>query len=183
MSEAYDKGRMFEQSVAKILRSKLGARIKRDSRSGAGINRSDMNDYYNDIPLHLECKNHQTVNIKEWFRQADAAASSSKAPTVVFAMDEEVLCCLRFSDLVNFMVELADNRAEIDDLKQPVAIEQQADETIHAQIRPAVEQKIDRGYKTCPAGHLTDYYGKCLQKGCKYSRGYKPPKGKKVDKN
>lgn len=177
--EAYDKGKTFEQKVARLLRTKLGARVQRDSRSGAGYNKSDISDYYNDIPLHLEVKNQQTVNIKEWFRQADATSSFSKAPTVVFAMDEEILCCLRFTDLINFMIEIADDRAEIDDLRQPVAYQVlPKPQTVNIQLSKVVQNKTEASVKTCKEGHITDVWGYCLQKGCKYSSGYKKPKGK-----
>lgn len=119
MSESSDRGKHFELKVASVLRKKLGAKVSRDRRSGAGTNRADISDYYQQIPLHLELKDQETLKVKEWFRQADDAASFTQAPTVVFAMDEEVLCCLRFSDLVNFLVEIADQKAEIDDLRSP----------------------------------------------------------------
>ena len=177
----YEKGKTLELRVAKILRSKLGARIERDKRSGAGVNRADITDYFNDLPLHVEVKNQQTVNIKEWYRQADAAASFTKAPTVVFAMDEEILACLRFSDLVNFLVEIADNRAEIDDLKQPVIYEAQKPNIIKLDVNKLPKNTTTTG-KVCKAGHIADSYGFCLIKGCKFSRGYKAKKDKKGKK-
>jgi hypothetical protein len=186
MSEASDRGRNFERKVAGILRSKLGARVTRDRRSGAGINKSDISDYYQDIPLHMELKDQETVKVKEWFRQADAGASFTQAPTVVFALEEEVLAVIRFSDLVNFVREIADQKAEIDDLRKPFnptpIVKKPAVSPASDLVEPVVEAKIERGSKTCRNGHLCDDYGYCMQKGCQYSRGYKKPKAKKAGK-
>jgi len=192
MSESFDRGRIFERRVASILRSKLGVRVQRDKRSGAGIHKADILDYYQEIPLHLEVKDQETLKIKEWFRQADATASFNQVATLVFAMDEEILCTLRFSDLVNFLVEIADQKAEIDDLRRPIMvnIKQNEDGTvgqanlskpavITIPLKSFVGEKIDRGAQTCKDGHISDQWGYCLQAKCKYSRGYKPPKGKK----
>ncbi len=206
------KGAWLENQVAAILRKKLGARVQRDKRSGAGpTNRADISDYYQEIPLHLEVKNQETVKVKEWFRQADDAASVGQAPTVVFAMDDELLTIIRFSDLVNFMVEIADQKAEIDDLRAPVVMGYdpgQKDGDYSATVtgrknkdgsvtitdvktEPVVQfkgkkQPLSKAVKAaqeqktvmCRGGHIADSYGYCQQLTCKYSRGYRPPKGK-----
>jgi Holliday junction resolvase len=188
MSNSSARGLYLERQVAGILRKKLGAKVQRDSRSGAGVNKSDISDYYQQIPLHLEIKNQETVKIKEWFRQASDAASFTQAPTVVFAAEEEVLACLRFSDLVNFMVEIADQKAEIDDLRTPIEardLGHAARETGRSMkhfaevAAPAVKKKKSQGAKMCRNGHIADEYGYCQQKDCKYSRGYRPPKVKR----
>lgn len=187
MSLSSDRGRNFELKVARILRSKLGAKVTRDSRSGAGTNKSDISDYYQQIPLHMELKDQETIKAKEWFRQADASASFAQAATVVFNADEEVLAIIRFSDLVNFLVEIADQKAEIDDLRLPVPARQpgvpkdldKEAKRIEKVVAKHTEQKIKRGAFTCRAGHIADDYGYCMQLNCKYSRGYKPPKAKR----
>ena len=182
MSDSSDRGKHFELKVASILRRKLGAKVTRDRRSGAGVNKADISDYYQSIPLHLELKDQETLKIKEWFRQADASASFSQAPTVVFAMDEEILCCLRFSDLVNFMVELADQRAEIDDLRRPIAPVSTNDprKMPKSQLIALIEKKsIEPKTKFCRNDHIADQFGYCIQTACPYSRGYKKPKAKK----
>jgi hypothetical protein len=184
MSYSYTRGKTFELKVASMIRKKLNAKVYRDKRSGAGTNRSDISDYANSIPIHIECKDQETVKIKEWFAQADAAASFTKAPTVVFAMDEEILATLRLSDLLNFLVEIADLRAEVDDLRQPVYTSQK--EPQFATVMPAGGilplaqiQKAKQRTTTCKNGHLADEYGYCQQKSCPYSRGYKKKKEKK----
>lgn len=195
MSESSQRGKLFELKVARILRSKLGARVQRDSRSGAGINKSDISDYYMEIPMHLELKDQETVKPKEWFRQADAAASFNQAPVVVFNADEEVLSIIRFSDLVNFVREIADQKAEIDDLRAPIPLQPApvdprllAEAQLATAPKPvvlppdttlAVNKKKAQGVITCREGHIADQWGYCQQLKCKYSRGYKPPKAKR----
>lgn len=185
MSLSSDRGRNFELKVARILRSKLGAKVTRDSRSGAGTNKSDISDYYQQIPLHMELKDQETIKPKEWFRQASDAASFTQSPTVVFNADEEVLAIIRFSDLVNFLVEIADQKAEIDDLRAPLPITQpamvpsKAADPILDKLEEPIKKVIQRGAKTCRAGHIADEWGYCQQLSCKYSRGYKPPKAKR----
>ena len=199
MSEAYDKGRNFERKVASMLRSKLKIAVQRDRRSGANwTNKSDISDYWNELPLHLEIKDHENIKVKEWFRQADAGASFSKAPTVVFAMDEEILTVIRFSDLLNFLIEITDLRAENDDLRAPLKVPFNASEVAikaplkrgrpkgsknlkaeEKRVAKLVDEKIGRGDFTCRNGHLSDDFGYCMQKGCPFSRGYKKKKTKK----
>lgn len=178
MSESSVKGKTLERKIASILRSKLGVKVDRDKRSGAGINKSDINDYWRELPIFIEAKNQKTIKIKEFFRQAERGSSVGQAPTVVFDVDgEEVLACLRFSDLVNFLVEIKDYQTTIAELRQPIVV---------TAPRSSFPLKVTRGSKeltpgpvTCREGHLSDQFGYCNQLTCKYSRGYRPPKGKK----
>lgn len=184
MSISSDKGKGFEQLVAKMIRSKLAAKVMRDRRSGAGNNKSDISDYYGQIPLSIECKDQDTVKIKEWFTQAVQASSFNQVPTVVFHADAEILATLRFSDLLNFLVEIADQKAEIDDLRVPTMADylQPTAKAIDPHLASAIKQKIVAGFSTCRNGHLADMYGYCQQLSCPYSRGYKKPKAKKPGK-
>lgn len=189
MSDASAKGLYLERQVASLIRKKLGARVVRDSRSGAGTNRSDISDYYQDIPLHLEIKNQETIKIKEWFRQADQVSNFNLAPAVVFQADNELLVTLRFSDLLQFVAEIADQKAEIDDLRSPTSeiVLSPRTEKRNVKLGEIVDyvakeatKKIKRGAKTCRNGHISDEYGYCQQLDCKYSRGYRPPKAKRL---
>ena len=183
MSVSSQKGKRLELEVAGVLRKKLGARVARDKQSGAGVNKQDIRDYYQDVPFSIECKDHQTFKVKEWMRQAIEAASFNQVPTLVFRSDDEVLACIRFADLVNLAVEIRDLQAQLSDLRAPVV-------TVHAydtepntlarlvDVGKAVAKATLRGSRTDPHGHITDDFGYCSQKGCKYSRGYKPPKEK-----
>ena len=119
MSESSKRGKTLELQVAAILRKKLGARVMRDKQSGAGINKQDIRDYFQELPFSIECKDQETIQIKSWMRQAIDAASFHQVPTLVFRMDEEIIAAVRFADLVDLSVEIADLRAELDDLRKP----------------------------------------------------------------
>ena len=186
MSESSKRGKTLELQVAAILRKKLGARVMRDKRSGAGTLKQDIRDFGGDIPFSIEVKDQATLKVKEWFRQAIAAASFHQVPTLVFCSDEEVLACVRFADLVNLEVEIRQLRAELADLRTPTTEPtMQAYESLKRQlvpdvlIEPTVRARIQRGASTDANGHITDDFGYCNQKGCKYSRGYRAPKAKK----
>jgi hypothetical protein len=190
MSVASERGKNFELKVAKRLRSKLNISVARDKRSGASWNKADITDYWSKLPLHLELKDQENIKIQEWFRQSVASSSFGKAPTVIFASDEEVLATLRLDDLLNFLVEITDMRAEIDDLRKPVeTIKQRPEQVldvvgiksqhIKEDLEKTEEKVIECGATTCREGHIADVYGYCLQSTCKYSRGYRKPKEKR----
>lgn len=178
----FDKGKGFEQQVAAMIRKKADLMAKRNPGSHANWHR--RSDIFTNLPLHVEAKDQETVKIKEWFEQADAARSFNQTPVVVFHKDEEVLACLRFNDLLDLFMQVADQQAEIEDLRQPQPITQpklmpKATEKILDDIEKPVQQVVQRGVKLCRAGHLADGYGYCIQVTCPYSRGYKKPKAKK----
>lgn len=175
MSESSIKGKSLELKIAKTLRSKLGVKVARDKQSGAGINKSDISDYWREIPLFIEAKNHKTIKIKEFFKQAKAGASMGQIPTVVFNVDdEEVLACLPFDDLVNLLVEIQDYKKEVEMLRAPL--------TVHIDMtepdRNGLTADFKKDVKLCRAGHMSDIYGYCMQIDCKFSRGYKASKKK-----
>ena len=178
MSVSSDKGVTLEKLVAKVLQKKLGARVSRDKRSGAGSHQKmDLNDYFQDTPLDIECKNHQTIKIKEWFRQALAGASFSRVPTVVFQADDEILATLRFADLVDLIAEGNQNRDEVKRLSAPITVPKPLTNEIE---HIASKAATSGSYKTCRNGHIiSDGQLKCLAKGCQFSAGYKPKKDKK----
>lgn len=179
MSQAFDKGKGFEQDVAGMIRRKLQIAAVRDSRSGANWHRKS--DIFSELPIHIEAKDHETVKIKEWYRQAEAAASFNQTPTVVFRADEFILATLEFSQLLDLFVRIADLEAENEDLRKPIENFTPPElATIKAEeaVSKTVETKIERGDKTCKAGHLADNYGYCMQVTCPYSRGYVKPKKK-----
>lgn len=190
MSAASKRGKDFEQEIAKILQKKLGARVVRDGRSGAGSHQKmDIQNYYSDIPLAIECKDHETIKVKEFMRQAKNAASAGQVPTLAFRMDGEAYACLPFADLVNFLAEIKQLEAALEDLRNPAPAKpskklqrkikaQEAEKEAEAIVAPAIAKKRSSGARSCPNGHLTDAYGYCQDKKCKYRRGYKAPKSK-----
>lgn len=181
MSESSVRGKSFEMKVRKIMSSKLQLEIKRDKQSGAGIHKQDIRDRYNDLPLFIECKDHETIKPKAWWREADAKSNYGQAPVVVFPDAEEVLCVMRFSDLLNIVRESMDWKDTADDLRQPIEpaiLRKTPLESLH-DLNESIEQKKAAGAKECRNGHIADEYGYCMQLTCKYSRGYRPPKVKK----
>lgn len=181
--EAVKTGQHYENHVAKLIRNKLDKTAVRNKGSGNQWQRK--NDIFTQLPIAIECKYHQTVKVHEWFKQAESAASFNEVPVVVFANDNhpQDMALLRLTDLLNYMVEIADLRAEVEDLRAPlvksglpVLLVSSKVENTSELIEPIVEQKIQQGAVTCRAGHIADRYGYCMQLDCKYSRGYRPPK-------
>lgn len=182
MSKSSERGLAFEQVVRKLTSSKLNLEIKRDKQSGAGIHKQDIRDRFGELPIFIECKDHQTIKPKEWWRDANGKSSYGQAPVVVFPDNEEVLCVMRYSDLLNLIKEGIDWRKTADTARNMevdtvgVVRHRISDEDLAA----AAKNKVTAGAKTCRNGHLTiDAFGYCQGKGCRYSRGYKAPKEKK----
>ncbi len=183
MAEAYDKGKAYELHVSKLIRRKAdkGSMRNRSSHTN-GTRRSDI---FTNLPIHVEAKHHETVRIKEWMAQAEAAKSFSQTAVVAFRIDDMDYACLNLNDLLDLFVQIADQQLEIEDLRAPVE---------HVVMKPAKAAEIARHEATAMAqaavakkkdqptikydknGHIVDEYGYCMQKGCKYNRNYRPPK-------
>lgn len=187
MSEAFDRGRDAEREVAALIRKKLKVHVQRDKQSGAGTNKSDIRDYYQEIPLSIEVKDQETLKVKEWMRQTIDAASFNQTPTLVFRMDTELMAVVPFSNLLDFLLEIAELRAENDDLRKPYVhigtdkAKPASDKTVKhlVEVGKAVTKQLERGAKTCRNGHISDDYGYCNIIDCKFSRGYRTRKVRK----
>lgn len=177
MSESSQKGKSLEDYIAKTLRKKLGARVERDKRSGAGSHqKTDIRDFYQDTRFDIEAKNHKTVAIKDWMRQAKAGSSPHRVPTVVFMADDEALACLPFDDLVDLAAEIQQLQEEIKVLRTPLVQQDRVDGL------SKLIQTVDKmqQHPQCRNGHLVAPGStKCLAKGCPYSSSYKAKKVKK----
>jgi hypothetical protein len=178
MSLSSDKGKDLEKQVAKMLQKKLGARVSRDKRSGAGSHQKmDLTDYFQDTPLDIECKNHATIKIREWWKQTIAGASFSRIPTLVFQADNEVLATLRFSDLVDIVAETQQHRVEIKRLKEPVLMTGAGEIITPTDIKagPARDK-----WSECRGGNMVSPgENKCLVKTCTVCQNKKVKKVKK----
>lgn len=174
MSEPSKKGKELENHIAKTLRKKLGARVVRDRRSGAGSHQKmDLQDYYRDTPFDIEAKNHKTIAIKAWMRQAMAGAGLGRIPAVVFRSDEDVFACLSFDNLVDLQAEIQQLRGELELLKQPMS----SVDDWPGNLEHTVAKKKDAGYRTCRNRHLVSPGSKkCLMKGCPFSSSFKAKK-------
>lgn len=193
-----EKGRAYEMHIAKLIRRKGGDKgAMRNAGSHANWNR--RSDVFTNLPIHIEAKHHENVRIKEWVEQAEAAKSFNQTAVVAFRIDEKDYAVLDFNELLDLFVQIADLQLEVEDLRAPIDaealanlarmtpadVQESAKRTKLAQdIEPALKtiveaKKKQGGTKYCRAGHIADDYGYCLQKGCKYTRNYKPPKAKK----
>jgi len=175
VSESSDKGVALEDYIAKTLRRKLGARVSRDKRSGAGSHQKlDINDFFMETPFDIEAKNQKKIAVLDWMRQAKSGASLSRIPTVVFQGDDDVLACIPFENLVDMAVEIRDLKAEIADLRRPIVL------SVDEAVDKAVSLKMSAGVSECRNGHIVSPgSAKCLAKGCQYSSSYKAKKVKK----
>jgi hypothetical protein len=178
VSISSDKGKALENEVAKLLKKKLGARVSRDKRSGAGSHQKmDLNDYFQDTPLDIECKNHAVIKIREWWKQTISGASISRIPTLVFQADNEVLATLRFSDLVDLVAETQQHRVEIKRLKEPVIMNGAGEVVKPSDIKagPSRDQ-----WTECRGGNMVSPgEKKCLVKTCTACQNKKVKKVKK----
>lgn len=185
MSKSSERGLAFERLVRKITSRKLRLDIKRDKQSGAGIHKQDVRDRFDELPIFIECKDHATIKPKEWWRDADAKSGYGQAPVVVFPDNEEVLCVMRYSDVLELIKEARDWRETADNLRKPPEV------TVHpSKLSKATKKSLDnvasailndidsRAPRLCRDGHITDSFGYCMHKGCRYARGYKAPKVK-----
>ncbi|WIE74519.1 hypothetical protein [Curtobacterium sp. MCSS17_007] len=183
MSESSEKGKSLENYIAKTLQKKLGARVKRDGKSGAGSHQKmDISDYFRDTPFDIEAKNHKTIKLGEFWGQTVAGASMGRVPLLVVQLKDEPLAVLRFDDLVNIVAELKEANETIADLRRPMSHDiprtrEEVLEQIETVFAPA---KKDDDTKTCRNGHMiAPGQTRCLAKGCQYSFGYKAKKIKK----
>lgn len=189
----FKKGKQFELKVAKITRSKIDKAAKRNPGSHANWNRNS--DIYTELPFHIECKDQEYLKPKEWFRQAEEACLG-KTPVVAFQMDEEVMTILRYDDFLNLLVEIADMKAEIADLRRPseytvkkgVENLQELAEEMKKEPPPTKLPKITDGslkreIRLCPNKHIcSPGRDTCMTKGCPYSSTYIKPKAKDKEK-
>lgn len=194
MSASYDKGRDFEREVASVIRRKIDPTAKRDSKSGALDHRKS--DIFTELPISIECKDHETIKIREFFRQAKAGAHQNEMPAAVFPIDNQIVATVPFDMLIDLFVEIKDLRAEVDHLREPVQYVPIDDKP--PKCRPAMQFKpLDKsegeeqamkatqrkvaaqGVKTCPNGHIISDGRRCMWKGCKYSSTFNAKKVKK----
>jgi hypothetical protein len=187
----------IQKTTSRILKLE----VKRDPRSGAGDwHKEDIRDRYGELPISVEIKNQESLKLKEWWRDANDKASVGQAPIVVFPMDSEDLCIMRYTDLLNIVKEMFDWRLTAEDLTKPVqatSMKIVVDEAagIPDEVFDELNKKIPataRVIKTpadaaaavatlpgrrCRNGHIVpDGYDKCQWKGCPYSATYKKPK-------
>lgn len=93
------KGASYERTIAKIFKKYLNIDLVRTPQSGGFAKKSTKADEFRgDITsldeniqfnLHIECKNHKTWKLKEWFNQAKDDCPKGKIPCVIFHQSQE----------------------------------------------------------------------------------------------
>jgi len=80
MSVSSERGRDFELKVRNITKRILKIELGRDPQSGSGIRKADIRPrFLTELPLFIECKDHETIKPKEWWRDADGKSSFGQA--------------------------------------------------------------------------------------------------------
>lgn len=103
--QATDKGRRLENQVAKEYR-KIGVDAKRMPRSGAFSHfKSDISKRYND-GWHDECKNQETLKLREWYNQAKSTCGSKKPLLHVSSNFRPILTIMSAEHWADFCLEL-----------------------------------------------------------------------------
>lgn len=192
---SFEKGKSFEQLVASMVRRKIDKGARRNNGSHANWHR--RSDIYTNLPIHLECKDHENIKIKEWFRQAEGASNFGETPVVAFKMEAEagetIMATLKLDQLLDLFVEIADLKLEIEDLKTPIVSMPNIKTAIEASDTPKMitvegvdkpifinDHALKKEIKLCKNGHIcTPGRDKCATKGCPYSSTYIKPKAKK----
>jgi hypothetical protein len=106
-SSAKAKGRTLQNIIVSHLRDHFG--LSEDDirpaimgESGVDIKMSSKSKAR--IPFDIECKNQESLNIWSAFSQAVDNSSPERKPLLVFKRNRsEILCCLRFADLISLL--------------------------------------------------------------------------------
>ena len=90
-----EKGKLLENWVAdRLAETGLDVRAKRDGASGAGNReKGDVSTcvQINGRNLGIECKNHKSLHIPEWWKQAKKMEVLGREPVLVFKIPQDSL--------------------------------------------------------------------------------------------
>lgn len=116
MSISSDKGKQFEQRIAKALR-RHGVTAFRNKRSGAGdVYKADI-----DAPgfrFSIEAKAQETIKLRDWWKQTVAATPGYKQPMLVIAPDEyTALAVVYLDDILELLTQINADTATIKELR------------------------------------------------------------------
>lgn len=88
------KGGQYEREIAKRFKEAYGVELKRTPQSGGFAKKSEKaDDYRGDITivdtkfmllLHIECKAHKILSLKQWLKQSISDCPEGRIPIVVF---------------------------------------------------------------------------------------------------
>ena len=88
MKTSVQKGKLLEKHVADLIREK-GIDLKAYPSHGSGNGSSEKGDIWTSMMIlgqnvGIECKNHATLHIPEWWKQTKKLESLSREPMLVF---------------------------------------------------------------------------------------------------
>jgi hypothetical protein len=98
------KGRLLETQVAKRFHEKLGVEARRMPMSGA-ITGFKGDIYLPGLPLSVECKRQEKVQIWKAFQQACDQCGLGKTPVLIIDRNynKDALAVLKFEDLLDIL--------------------------------------------------------------------------------
>ena len=101
--------------IAKLFRQK-GFDSKRDSKSGAGWNKTDVR--VPGLNLHIEAKSHEKIKLGEFWSQTTLGASFYKTPVLMLDLGgHDDLAVMRISDFLDLLKTIADDTQTIMELR------------------------------------------------------------------
>lgn len=107
-----EKGRKFELKVAKLIREKVDKDCKRMFRSGAVAHFPE--DIYTKLPLHIECKNQETVRFWQWWEETTSRNRFGKEPVLVLTSNHRpIVAVVNIEYLLNLLKIEQDYLSEI----------------------------------------------------------------------
>ena len=109
------KGGNYERKIAKLFQDRYGVELKRTPQSGGFAKKSSLADDYrgditivdpkNYLKLHIECKDHKTLSLPAWIRQAKEDCPENRIPIVIFHQHQssEDFVCLNLKDFFSIV--------------------------------------------------------------------------------
>jgi len=112
-----EKGKLLENYVAdRLVETGLDVRAKRDGASGAGNReKGDVSTSVdiNGRNLGIECKNHKSLHIPDWWKQTQKLEEIGREPVLVFKQHqkslEESLVVIYFETLLELLQGNSEN--------------------------------------------------------------------------
>ena len=118
------KGASFERTVKDIIQKAWGISLTRTPLSG-GFNKSkEDSKFHGDLNLttetqslllHIECKNHKTWSIKEWWRQTIGDCPKDKIPVLIMHKAQEIKEGKRVENAEDFILLKLDDFLKLAD--------------------------------------------------------------------
>lgn len=122
------KGASYERTIAKIFKKFLNVDLVRTPQSGGFAKKSTKADEFRgditsldentQLKLHIECKNHKTWKLREWFKQSKEDCPKGKIPCVIFHQAQENKDGKRISESEEYISMKLEDFLEIVDINK-----------------------------------------------------------------